>query len=711
MERRLGRRWGGAISAALAILTAACVQLPPTITPDETAAEQTSATSGAAAEANATVVSTPALGRQVVAVRRGTIAEILPLSGRVAALEETPVMFPVLGRVEAVLVKPGDTVEQGQVILQADTTELRRDLTAARARLELSSLRLEQSRTQAQARQRQAEQQIEAERLRQQKAIADGETGVRRAFEDLARVKAGAPAADRRVAETAVLSARSGVERAEADLARANVGPSDDALKASDQQVWAARLALQRAEADFERLKQGPDPNALRTAEREVAAAQGAVVRAKLEFERISTGDPQLVTSAGREVQRAQLALHTAEATRVDSRGSKDAQRSAKLARDSAVASARLALQDAQDRLNAARRGPPPAEVELARRAVQDAQSALDAARERYENANKGPDEMTLSTANQVVEAARIATREAERRYLDLAAGPPADRVAAAQDAVRNARVTLDSAVVRLAEVNSRPTRDEVQAAEERVGAAQAVLDQARSVPESQQDQPDPAAYDLVVIERAVEQDRSQVDSIERDLTTTNVTAPITGVVSAVQVRSGDPVERGAQVLAIAKPGPPIVALDVNGDDVNRVAVGQRATVTLEGAAGTEYPATIVGLTNGSGGIGQVAQLRADWSVTPPLYGLAAQALVTLQEKPNVLLVPQRAIRTSGQRRYVEYLEGESRRTADLVLGISGLADVEVIRGVREGQLVLLGTAGAGSGATPGATPSPDPTR
>jgi multidrug efflux pump subunit AcrA (membrane-fusion protein) len=425
----------------------------------------------------------------------------------------------------------------------------------------------------------------------------------------------------------------------------------------------------------------------------------------------MATGDPQVVSSAQREVQRAEMALRTAEATRVDGSGSKSAQRSAKASRDAAIANARLTLQDAQERLNAARRGPPPAELELARRAVVDAQAALDAARERYEIVKKGPDEMTLAAANQAVEAARIATRDAERRYLDLAAGPPPDRVDAARDAVRNARATLDSAVSRLTELNSRPTREELQAAEERVETARTALDQALSVPEPEQSQADPAAYDLIVLEKTVEQDRSQVDSLERDLIATDVTAQIAGVVSAVQVRPGDPAERGAQVLIIAKPGPPIVTLDVNGDDVSRVVAGQVATVTLEGAPDSEHTAVITGLIGGPGGVGQTAQLQVNWEGSPPLYGLATQALVTLQEKPGVLLVPQRAVRTSGQRRYVEYLDGDSRRTADVILGISGISEVEVIRGVREGQLILVGAASAVSGATPDAAPSPHGTR
>jgi multidrug efflux pump subunit AcrA (membrane-fusion protein) len=719
---RVNRRWAAAVSALLAITTAACVQILPgtgplgsgtVVTPAEQAGAQPGTTNaGTEAESVAAEsTATPPPGRQLVAVRRGTIAEILPLSGRVTALEETPVTFPILGRVDTVLVKPGDPVEQGQVILQAETAELRRDLAAARSRLELSTLRLDQARVQAQARQRQTEQQIEAERTRLVRAVADAEAGVRRALDDLARVKAGAPAADRRAAETAVVSARSGVSRAEAELARANAGPSEDALKAADQQVWAARLAQQRAEAEFQRLKQGPDPVALRAAERDVAAAQATLVRARLDLERMATGDPQVVSAAQRDVQRAEMALRTAEATRIDGGGSKSAQRSARAARDASIANARLTLQDAQERLNAARRGPPPAELELARRAVVDAQASLDAARERYENVKKGPDEMTLATANQAVEAARIATRDAERRYLELAAGPPPDRVEAAQDAVRNARAALDSAISRLTELNSRPTREELQAAEERVEVARAALDQAISVPEPEQAQADPAAYDLIVLEKTVEQDRAQVESLERDLIATDVTAPISGVVSAVQVRPGDPAERGAPVVVIARPGPPIVTLDVNGDDVSRVAVGQVASVILEGAPDTEYTAVIVALASGPGGVGQSAQLQVNWQGSPPLYGLAAQAGVTLQEKSDVLLVPQRAVRTSGQRRYVEYLDGDSRRTADVALGISGISEVEVIRGVREGQLILVGAASATAGATPDAAPSPETAR
>jgi multidrug efflux pump subunit AcrA (membrane-fusion protein) len=156
MIRRLKSKSVVAGGIVLALLSAACVQLAPSIaSPSSSVRVAEAPVEGASAEAVATVVGAPGMeatvvpgttssaGRQTVAVRRGRIAERLSLNGRVAAMEEVPITFPGLGRVESVAVKPGDTVEQGQVLLFAETTEIERELSAARARLELGSLRLE----------------------------------------------------------------------------------------------------------------------------------------------------------------------------------------------------------------------------------------------------------------------------------------------------------------------------------------------------------------------------------------------------------------------------------------------------------------------------------------------------------------------------------------------------------------------------------------
>jgi hypothetical protein len=64
---------------------------------------------------------------------------------------------------------------------------------------------------------------------------------------------------------------------------------------------------------------------------------------------------------------------------------------------------------------------------------------------------------------------------------------------------------------------------------------------------------------------------------------------------------------------------------------------------------------------------------------------------VTVQTKDDVLMVPKKAVHTTGDRHYVEYLAGSSRKVADVDVGISSDTDTEITRGLAEGQLVLVG--------------------
>jgi HlyD family secretion protein len=729
MVRRFNRRWALVAGVLLTVVSIACVQLSPTLVPGpiggvtvDTPAQDDAALALATAVAvgtdqSLTLTPTPPAGRQVVAVRRGPIAELLPLSGRVASLDETPITYPGLGRVDTVAVKPGDEVTEGQLLVQAETKEIDRDLTAARSRVQLGALRLEQSNTQAQARQRQAEQRLEADRARRQQAMADADAGLRRAQQDFERVKAGAPAADRRAAEAGVVSARTALERARAELARASAGPTDAELKAADQQVWSARIALHRAEMDFQALKNGPNPTDLRTAERDVSSAQTALDRARADLERLIRGDPQAIAAADRQVQSAEAALRAARAMPVSGgsgRGSKDAERSARASRDAAVTNAQLALQDAQERLRVARQGPAPIDVQTAQRAIHDAEVALQTAQERYDKVRQGPDELTLATANQAVQTAQVAAQQAEARYLEISAGPPADRIAASQDGVNNAQASLASAMDRLAQINSHPTAAELSDAQDRVNAAQVALARAQSEPEPEQDDGDNGAYDRMVLEKSLEQDRSQVATLEGELAATRVLAPFAGVVTAVQVRQGDPLDRGLQLLTLAKPGDRIVLSDLSSDDAPRVAIGQGATVQVDGGTGDPWDATVTAIVDAPSGIGKLAQLRVDWRGAPAMYGASIQTIVTLNQKADALLVPQRAVRSSGSRRIVEIMDGNIRRTVDVTQGIVGAVDVEILSGLSEGQVVTLPTTGSASGTSaasgsgsPPATPPP----
>ncbi len=638
--------------------------------------------------ADASPTTTVRTGRQPVPVRRGAISELLSVSGRVAGVDEVPLTFPTLARVETLGVTAGQAVEEGQALLSAEWKEIAKDLEAARARIEVSMVRLSQAEAQAQARKREYERRLEAERVRQQLAIDEAEAGIRRAQGDYERVRAGAPLSERQAADGAVLSSRSALERAEAELARASAGPSEAELKAADQRVWSTRLAVHRAEAELERLRRGPDPAELRAAEREVTSARTALDRATADLERLARGaDPGMVSTAQRDVQRAELALRVASAEKQG----KD--KNARVAREAAIRTAQLGVQDARERLGRLQVGPPPIEVELARRAMTSAQADLQSANDRLATVNKGPDQLTLASANQVLEEARLAATSAEARYLELEAGPPAERVAAARSSVQNARVALTGAMSRQAEVLSRPTRAELQEAEERIAAARTAAEKAiataEEAPVPSDDEVDPASFDLVLLQKGVQQDRAAVESLERDLQATRLLAPFSGLVASVQVRPGDPMEPGQPVMTLARPGATIIRADLSEEETRRLTAGQTAVVQVEGAPTLQLDATVTAVeTTGNGS--SSARFDVNWPDTTLVLGSNAQAIVTLQRKSDVLLIPQRAIRSNGQRRQVEVVEGASRRNVDVQVGVVQGGEAEILSGLTAGQFVMV---------------------
>jgi RND family efflux transporter MFP subunit len=615
-----------------------------------------------------------------VAVRRGAITEVLQVAGRVAGQEEVPLSITTPGRVQGVLVKPGQGVTEGQMLLETDGRLIQRDLSAARARMESDTLRLRQAQAQAQARQADENRSRQLNRTSAQRALSDAEAVLVRARAELEKVRAGASAADREGAEGAVAVAQAAVAKAETDLGRLNGGPNSAEVAAAEQALTSARLTQQRAEAELARLQRGAEGPAVRTAELAVGAAQNEQQRAQADLDALVNKDPRTISTAEREVDRARVFLQAAESTQGPGR-------------DVSVANARLALREAEERLAAQRQPAPAWQVDIARRNVDRARITLEGAQEQLNAARQGPDQLAIDTAQAAVDSAKLGVQNAEARLATVQAGAGGDAVAAAQTAFNAARSALSVAESRRAELLSHPTDAELKEAQARLNSAQAAFDRVRAETESQPSAVDLTSFDLQLLEQAVESARSQVETIERELAATKLRAPFAGTVISVLVRSGDPIEPGQAVIVMSKTADAVVRADLNESAAGKVQAGQGVTVVVEGKNGASMPATIAEVITTEAGLPvAVVQLQVPEGMPRPAFGTNVQLAVSVQAKENVLLIPQKAVRTAGSRRYVEYVDGTNRRIADVQTGIASGADVEVLSGLTEGQTVLVTT-------------------
>ena len=74
-------------------------------------------------------------GAESTQVKRGTVEEVLTLSGEITADEYAKLIFPVSGEISWVGVKEGDEVKKGQALAKLDTTVLNSAYQSARATL------------------------------------------------------------------------------------------------------------------------------------------------------------------------------------------------------------------------------------------------------------------------------------------------------------------------------------------------------------------------------------------------------------------------------------------------------------------------------------------------------------------------------------------------------------------------------------------------
>lgn len=182
----------------------------------------------------------------------------------------------------------------------------------------------------------------------------------------------------------------------------------------------------------------------------------------------------------------------------------------------------------------------------------------------------------------------------------------------------------------------------------------------------------------------------------QRQLAGTVITAPIAGRVLSVAGTVGSQVgPSGTGFVVLADVSGLQARVQISEADVNGVAVGQPATVTLPAREGQQAY---------SGKVSQVAELGtvSNRLVTyevliafddPPadlLIGQTARTAVTVRDVSNVLYVPVGAVRPrAGGGSEVTVVTGDVRSTRPVEVGLRGDQSVEVTSGLAEGDTVL----------------------
>lgn len=198
----------------------------------------------------------------------------------------------------------------------------------------------------------------------------------------------------------------------------------------------------------------------------------------------------------------------------------------------------------------------------------------------------------------------------------------------------------------------------------------------------------------------------SAVREIYDQLRETVIYAPMDGLIIKKSVEEGEMVTANsaagnAPIVTIAQEGTLEIQADVPESDIIKIALGQKADVTLDAfTTQDKFSAEVFEIEPASTVIQDVVYYKVKLRFLAPdmrfKNGMSADLDIKTAEKNNVFFIPERAIKDDNGRKYVEILKDEKTNALDRAYVITGLRGdegmIEITSGLKGGEKVVTFT-------------------
>lgn len=353
-----------------------------------------------------------------------------------------------------------------------------------------------------------------------------------------------------------------------------------------------------------------------------------------------------------------------------------------------------LALQSAKTSLMSAQASYDATQASL-QAAIKTAQSNVASAQANYDSA-KAKDATNLDqviVAKATLDQAKVTLDQAQGAYNAIAWRGDVSmttQAATLQTATDDYNSALANYNIAVAGVNHTA----LQSAQASLDSAQVALDQAqKNLTTSTQ-----------TAQASLDSAQVAVEQAQRNLDAASLYAPFDGVISAVNFGVGDTASGTA--VGIADLSNLQVNVSIDEVDIAKVAVGQTAQMTMDALPGKTYDAKVISI----GPVGTITSGVVNYPVTVSIThpdaavkpGMTANLSVKVEQRDNVLLVPNRAVRTQGNQKIVTVLYHGQTIATPVSTGLSNDTSVEITSGLREGDVVVLNQTQTQSRGGPG---------
>jgi HlyD family secretion protein len=463
--------------------------------------------------------------------------------------------------------------------------------------------------------------------------------------------------------QLALQQAQASLKAAEAQLTAAQEG------SATPQDLASAQASLDSAQAQLAQTTTGTASKA------DIASAQAQLTAAKAQLEALTNPTATDLAAAQRKVEQAQIALQS----------TRDSASQAKTNAQIQLNNATNALTQAQSKYSTAYQNwqhvqdentDPTNPTTTNSSGVSKPNTLNDAQRQQYYDAYVQADAALKSAENAVTQAqvSYDAARQSEVLQIQQAEATlqdAQDQLAALQNPsatdLAQARASVTQAQASLAKLTEGGTASEIAQAQASVTQAQSNLDKLTA----------PASdAELAAAEASLLQAQANVATAQHNLDQASLQAPFAGVVSAVSLVPGARASSSASTAAITLVDQSSMHIDVSlsETDAAKVQVGQPVSITFDALSDVTLAGTVATIAPAATATNNVVTYAVtvtfDPGDTPVKVGMSATADIQLESVDDAILVPTRAITTSGAAKTVTVVQGASQIAVTVTTGL-----------------------------------------
>lgn len=198
----------------------------------------------------------------------------------------------------------------------------------------------------------------------------------------------------------------------------------------------------------------------------------------------------------------------------------------------------------------------------------------------------------------------------------------------------------------------------------ESVETAQAQLNQAK------------AAYDIA---------KNAVDNM-------SVISPISGIVSAMNVKVGEYVSTAAPSFIIIDDSSYIIEVDVNEDVIGKIHIGDKVKVSIGSISDEILSGTITAAAPSADKAKQTFLVKITLDNPPSIIkgGMFAQVQFVIDRAENCILVPLASVIEEEGKKYVFIVNNDKAIKKEVVTGIFDDKEIQILEGLNEGDKVVV---------------------